>query len=82
MVHVLLIEDDGRIRQLVEAGLAARGLSVEAVPDGTSGINALRVRPVDLVLLDLVLPDLVWRPESRRGFGGVRRKARWSRRDR
>jgi two-component system, OmpR family, copper resistance phosphate regulon response regulator CusR len=58
MVRVLLIEDDGRIRELVEAGLAARGVSVTAVPDGTSGIEALRSRWIDLVLLDLVLPDL------------------------
>jgi DNA-binding response OmpR family regulator len=58
MVRVLLIEDDGRIRELVEAGLAARGVSVMAVPDGASGIEALRARRVDLVLLDLVLPDV------------------------
>jgi two-component system copper resistance phosphate regulon response regulator CusR len=58
MVRVLLIEDDGRIRELVETGLAARGVSVVAVPDGASGIEALRAHRVDLVLLDLVLPDM------------------------
>lgn len=58
MVRVLLIEDDARIRELIDVGLGARGLSVTAVPDGRSGIDALRTRPVDVVLLDLVLPDV------------------------
>src|SRR5438445_5918844 len=58
MTRVLLIEDDGRIRQLVQAGLGARGFSVIAAPDGASGIEVLRLRAVELVLLDLVLPDV------------------------
>jgi two-component system copper resistance phosphate regulon response regulator CusR len=58
VARVLLIEDDGRIRALVEAGLAARGFSVIAVPDGTSAIGILRARSPDLVLLDLMLPDV------------------------
>src|SRR5438128_353850 len=58
MTQVLLIEDDGRIRRIVEAGLGARGFSVTSAADGASGIEALRARAVDLVLLDLVLPDV------------------------
>ena len=58
MTRVLLIEDDRRIRQLVEAGLGARGFSVVAAPDGASGVELLRTRAVDLVLLDLMLPDV------------------------
>jgi DNA-binding response OmpR family regulator len=58
MTQLLLIEDDPRIRQIVEEGLGARGFAVASVPDGASGIGALRTRPIDLVLLDLMLPDL------------------------
>ncbi len=58
VARVLLIEDDGRIRALVKEGLAARGFSVTAVPDGTSAIGILRARSPDLVLLDLMLPDV------------------------
>ena len=58
MTQLLLIEDDPRIRQIVEDGLGARGFAVASVPDGTSGIGALRTRPIDLVLLDLMLPDV------------------------
>jgi DNA-binding response OmpR family regulator len=58
MTRVLLIEDDCRIRQLVQTGLGARGFSVVAAPDGAAGVEVLRTRTVDLVLLDLMLPDV------------------------
>jgi DNA-binding response OmpR family regulator len=58
MTPLLLIEDDARIREVIEAGLGARGFSVTAVPDGGSGIEALRSQPIELVLLDLMLPDV------------------------
>jgi DNA-binding response OmpR family regulator len=54
---VLLIEDDPRIRDIVERGLGARGFQVIAAPDGISGVALASKRTVDLVLLDLVLPD-------------------------
>src|SRR4051812_15967200 len=54
---VLLIEDDARIRQIVERGLGARGFSVLSAADGISGLALARARVIDLVLLDLVLPD-------------------------
>jgi two-component system, OmpR family, response regulator len=58
MTYVLLIEDDGRIRRIVETGLEARGFVVTSAPDGSAGIEVLRTGAVDLVLLDLVLPDV------------------------
>jgi DNA-binding response OmpR family regulator len=58
MAQVLLIEDDPRIRQVVERGLGSRGMSVSSASDAAAGIAALRSSTVDVVLLDLVLPDL------------------------
>jgi DNA-binding response OmpR family regulator len=55
---VLFIEADNRIRTHVRAGLARRDLAVATVSDGAAGIEALRREPVDLVLLDLALPDI------------------------
>jgi DNA-binding response OmpR family regulator len=54
---VLLIEDDARIREIVERGLAARGFRVVPAADGVSGIALARSQRFDLALLDLVLPD-------------------------
>jgi DNA-binding response OmpR family regulator len=56
MKHILLIEDDSRIREIVERGLGARGFVVSAAPDGEAGIDLARKLDVDLVLLDLLLP--------------------------
>ena len=56
MPHVLLIEDDPRIREIVERGLGARGFVVSAAPDGELGIDLAAKLDVDLVLLDLLLP--------------------------
>jgi DNA-binding response OmpR family regulator len=56
MAHVLLIEDDARIRESVERGLGARGFVVSSAPDGTAGLDLARKLDVDLVLLDLLLP--------------------------
>jgi DNA-binding response OmpR family regulator len=56
MMHVLLIEDDARIRDIVERGLGARGFVVSSASDGESGADLARKLDVDLVLLDLILP--------------------------
>jgi DNA-binding response OmpR family regulator len=56
--HVLLIEDDARIREIVERGLGSRGLVVTSAPDGPSGLELARKLEIDLVLLDLMLPGM------------------------
>ena len=55
--QLLLIEDDERIRQIVERGLGARGFAVTSAPRAEVAIEALRGRRFELVLLDLGLPD-------------------------
>jgi DNA-binding response OmpR family regulator len=56
VAHLLLIEDDPRIREIVERGLGARGFVVTSAPDGPSGVELVGKLEIDLVLLDLVLP--------------------------
>src|SRR4051812_21958981 len=58
MATVLLIEDEDRIGELLASALAANGHKVERRRTGTEGIRAARNGPVDLVLLDLGLPDI------------------------
>jgi DNA-binding response OmpR family regulator len=55
-MHVLLIEDDPRISEIVQRGLGARGFTVTVAADGPSGIDLARRLDVDVVLLDLLLP--------------------------
>lgn len=56
--HVLLVEDDARIREVVERGLGARGFVVSSAADGATGLDLVRNLVIDLVLLDLMLPDM------------------------
>ena len=56
--RVLLIAQDRAARESICSGLTARGFAVTAVADGASGIRALRDHGIDLVLLDLLLPDV------------------------
>ncbi|NNF69964.1 MAG: response regulator transcription factor [Acidimicrobiia bacterium] len=58
MANVLLIEDDQRIRAAVARVLADRGHGVQSVSAGMAGVEAAVVGDVDVVVLDLGLPDV------------------------
>jgi DNA-binding response OmpR family regulator len=52
----LLIDDDARLGALVAEYLGKHEIDVTVVGDGERGLAALRKRPFDVVLLDLMLP--------------------------
>ncbi len=54
---VLVIDDEEIIREALEALLTSEGYRVIAVPTGQAGVDAAGSRPIDAVLLDLMLPD-------------------------
>ena len=55
--HLLMIEDDHRLAGMVGEYLTQSGFAVRHAPDGASGLAAVQDGPVDLILLDLMLPD-------------------------
>jgi two-component system KDP operon response regulator KdpE len=57
-VRVLVVEDDRQIVRTLRTSLQARGYDVLAAGDGTTALGVLRADGVDLVILDLGLPDL------------------------
>jgi two-component system, OmpR family, KDP operon response regulator KdpE len=58
MGNILIVEDDPNIRKLVRVNLVKRGYTVSEAADSHQAINLFQEVPVDLVLLDLVLPGL------------------------
>ncbi len=54
---VLIIDDEEIIREALEALLSAQGYRVRTAATGGEGIDRLGDGPVDVVLLDLMLPD-------------------------
>jgi PAS domain S-box-containing protein len=56
-VRILLIEDDPVYSKTIQAFMASAGRSVERVDSLEAGFNRLEAGGIDLVLLDLSLPD-------------------------
>src|SRR5437762_4363339 len=57
-IKVLLIEDDERRAKLTARYLETHGLVVTVAADGRSGLAEALRAPPDVVLLDLMLPQL------------------------
>ncbi|CAN7416664.1 response regulator [Rhizobium sp. LjRoot30] len=54
--HLLVVDDDPRIRQLLTTYFQDEGYAVTGAADGTEMRDHLRLRSFDVILLDLVLP--------------------------
>lgn len=54
--HILVVDDDGETRQLIAKFLRQNGYRVTAVRDGREMMEAVRTAPVNLVVLDIMLP--------------------------
>lgn len=57
-VHVLVVEDDMAIRDLVVAILSRQGYQVRAVGTGREGVESVADAPVQVLVTDYQLPDL------------------------
>ena len=58
MTHVLLAEDDPAISEPLARALRREGYEVEVRDDGPSALDHALSEPVDLVVLDLGLPEM------------------------
>ncbi|HUJ26990.1 MAG TPA: response regulator [Myxococcales bacterium] len=56
--RILIIEDEKDIVRVLEFALKQAGFETVSAFDGTDGLARIRERPPDLVVLDLMLPDL------------------------
>lgn len=57
-MRILVIEDEKRVRTLLQRKLEAEGYAVDLAEDGPRGLARALRGPYDLVVLDLVLPRL------------------------
>ncbi|GAC1677762.1 MAG: response regulator transcription factor [Candidatus Dormibacteraceae bacterium] len=62
---ILVVDDDLKIAQLVEAYLRRAGYRVAIAQDGLTGLRMIRELTPDLVVLDLMLPELDGRTVAR-----------------
>ena len=58
MKSVLVVDDDPSIRALIRLYLESAGYAVVEAADGKRAMSALDGQPVDLVILDIFMPEM------------------------
>ncbi len=56
--RILTVEDDERIRTAVKLALEAEGWDVSEAAAGSEALERFEQRPTDVVLIDIMLPDI------------------------
>ncbi len=69
--RILIVDDEPRYLRLLEANLKTEGYAVVTAADGVEALEAFSSQPVDLVLLDIMMPRLD-------GFGVCQRLRQFS----
>ncbi len=58
MARILVVDDDGHIREVVRVALEQGGFGVVEATDGATALKAFAAEPFDLVVLDIVMPEV------------------------
>src|SRR3954464_10289237 len=57
-MRILVVEDEKRIADFLSRGLQGAGYAVDTAPNGMTGLELMHATDYDLVILDLMLPDM------------------------
>jgi len=73
---ILIVDDDDRLREFVRVNLEIEGYAVREASSATEGLTALEEEPPDLVLLDVMMPEvdgweMLRRVQERHGVGAI-----------
>jgi DNA-binding response OmpR family regulator len=69
--RILIVDDEPRYLRLLEANLKTEGYEVTTAQDGVQALEVFSAQPIDLVLLDVMMPRLD-------GFGACQRLREFS----
>ena len=58
MARILVVEDEAKIARFIELELAHEGYEIEKAEDGRAGLELALSRDFDLILLDIMLPQI------------------------
>jgi two-component system OmpR family response regulator len=58
MASILVVDDDGHIREVVRFALEKAGHTVVEAADGAAALRSFREQPIDVVVLDIIMPEL------------------------
>jgi len=73
---ILIVDDDERLREYIRANLELEGYLVREAASAEDGLQALEEEPPDLVLLDVMMPqmdgwEMLRRLQERHGIGTI-----------
>lgn len=73
---VLVVDDDAGLREFLRANLEAEGYAVREAGSAGEGLAALEAEPPDLILLDVMMPqmdgwEMLQRVQERHGVGAI-----------
>jgi len=57
MATILLVDDDGQVRQMLKITLEREGYEVVEASDGTEAVDLYDPDQIDLVITDIVMPE-------------------------
>jgi two-component system copper resistance phosphate regulon response regulator CusR len=57
-MRILLVEDESKVARFIARGLTADSFAVDTATDGTSGLDLATAYHYDLIILDLMLPEM------------------------
>ena len=56
--HILIVDDDEDLSELIRSFLVSNGFEVQVVGDGTRAVGLIEAQPPRLIVLDLMLPGI------------------------
>ena len=57
-MRILLVEDEEKVARFIRLGLKAERFAVDSARDGRTGLQLALINPYDLLIVDLMLPEL------------------------
>ena len=57
-MRILLVEDEEKVARFIRLGLKAERFAIDSARDGRTGLQLALINPYDLLIVDLMLPEL------------------------
>ena len=57
-MRILLVEDEEKVARFIRVGLKAERFAIDSARDGRTGLQLALLNPYDLLIVDLMLPEL------------------------
>ena len=58
MPKILVVDDEQKIREIISKYAQFEGFAVEEAPDGLTAVEMFKDKDYDLIILDVMMPDL------------------------